>query len=147
MIAMLDCCIHLSSWLHPEVQDGDLAMLFPFVVGAGIIDLMGHEPNEVLSETSIEVRFDYPLDKPVVFTCNGPVTLKTFIDFVAHSYERIYREEKESATIEEGRSAPGLLNRNRTDGKYKIWGHVLDDLFLEGAECGEDDVWDLYIGS
>jgi hypothetical protein len=129
------CNIHLNSWL----KDGHLRPSLDYLDGV--------ELEDVLSQDGIRVRFDYPLAKPVVFDCAGPVTVKSFISFVAKTYERIYDEERETATIAEGQASPMLANRNRTDGRYGIWGHVLNDLFLEGADFGDDGIWDLEIGS
>ncbi len=51
---------------------------------------------------------------------------------ISNRYHRIYREEEESSTtktipIEERET---LLNRNKTNGIYGIWGHDIEDLDL-----------------
>ena len=128
------CNVHLASWL----KDGRLRSKFDHLDDVNL--------DDVLSQVKIKVRVDYPLNNPAVFELAGPVTVKAFISFVAQTYQRIYREEQETSTVEAG-LVPGMLNRNHTDGRYGIWGHVLGDLYLEGANLGDDGVWDLRLGS
>jgi hypothetical protein len=57
---------------------------------------------------------------------------KEFAPKISAKYNRIYKEKEELAKtkttpIEERQ---GLINRNQTDGKYRIWGHDIDALNL-----------------
>ncbi len=40
-----------------------------------------------------------------------------------------------------------MLNRKRSNGKYGIWGHDIDDLYLEGATEVKPGEFELAIGS
>ncbi len=98
---------------------------------------------------AVPVEFSYPLAKPHIaeLTAERPWTANVLIDAIAKHYAEIYKEEAETATLPT-EPAPGaaLMNRPMTDGKYGIWGHTLDDLFLEGMEL-RDGVWHLEMGS
>jgi hypothetical protein len=120
---IMRCNIHLASWLK-AVNAGNLPMN-DVMLTFGDLDL-----DQVISQGSIKVRFDYPLDGTgVVLEFAGPVTIRKFVSHVAEAYERIYREEA------------------ATPGKYAIWGHDPGDLYLEGFAPGKDNVWTLYMGS
>jgi hypothetical protein len=98
---------------------------------------------------SIEIRFAYPLRSAHVFTFERPGgwTRQAFYDAVRAKYQEIYDTEERTQTAPVGQLAPGIINRSKTDGVYGIWGHVIGDLVLEGAEIGADGVWDLLVGS
>jgi hypothetical protein len=51
-------------------------------------------------------------------------------------YHEIYKEEERTANT---KTIPlnkreGLVNRNKTDGKYGVWGHDISDLDLSSIE-------------
>jgi hypothetical protein len=98
---------------------------------------------------SIEIRFSYPLRSAHVFTFERPGgwTRQAFYDAVRAKYQEIYDTEERTRTASAGQLAPEIINRSKTDGVYGIWGHVIGDLVLEGAEIGADGVWQLDIGS
>ena len=90
----------------------------------------------VISQTNVILLIDYPLENAVEIkiVSNNPdgFTRKELAQKISDEYNRIYKEEEESAKtkttpIEERQ---GLINRNKTDGKYGIWGHDIDDLDL-----------------
>lgn len=78
---------------------------------------------------------NYPLDDDYFFDIPPPknpekgLTVGEVVERIIDIYDEIYKEEEETSTITPG-MIPGMMNRNRTDGKYGIWGHVLSDLFL-----------------
>jgi hypothetical protein len=123
------CNIHIASWLG-SFKEGDLLNI---------------SKDAVLGENGVRVIFSYPLSYEVELTLAGRVDVLAFVTFVASEYERIYKEEKETTTTPVGRAGQ-LLNRNKTTGKYGIWGHDLSDLYLEGA-YRRRDVWHLQVGS
>ena len=88
------------------------------------------------NEATIIVR--YPLNDSATFTISSEnkkgFTRKEIVEHVCNIYKRIYKEEDETTTEVEPRSNNGVtvLNRSRTNGKYGIWGHVIEDLLLEG---------------
>jgi hypothetical protein len=89
----------------------------------------------VLKCDSAVLIIDYPLNNPAKISIkpsSGEFTREELVKIVSKEYNRIYKEEEESAKtktvpLEERK---GLINRNQTDGKYGIWGHDIDDLDL-----------------
>ena len=57
------------------------------------------------------------------------MTRSKFIDFVCKQYRKVYKDEHKSSSVQAD-YIPNMLNRNTTDGKYGIWGHVINDLML-----------------
>lgn len=55
----------------------------------------------------------------------GGFTRRQLVEQVAKTYRQIYEEEKASKE-----SSP--LPEDETDGKYRIWGHDISELVLEG---------------
>ena len=91
--------------------------------------------DDVVINQDVKVEFDYPLADSVMFDLVGPVTRMQLTDFICQTYHRIYEEENSAtnpSTIEERQQHGGLLNREQTNGPYGIWGHDIDDLWLEG---------------
>ncbi len=95
--------------------------------------------DEIVIENNIAIIIiDYPLNKPVEIEIKSNTskgfTRKQLVERISEEYNRIYKEEEESAKtktipIDERK---GIINRNQTDGKYGIWGHDIDDLDLSG---------------
>lgn len=87
-----------------------------------------------IDKPTIRILIEYPLEKSVVFECkakNGQnFTRGDFAEAVRTIYKRVYDEENSTTNIEPG-FIPNMLNRNTTNGKYGIWGHVIEDLILE----------------
>lgn len=89
----------------------------------------------VLKCDSAVLIIDYPLNKPVeviIKPASSEFNREELVKIVSKEYNRIYKEEEESAKtktvpLEERK---GLINRNQTNGKYGIWGHDIDDLDL-----------------
>ena len=63
---------------------------------------------------TVSVTIDYPLKNPYTFTAKCSI-LHDLINEITLAYRRIYEEEKENP------------------GKYGIWGHRIEDLWLEKA--------------
>ena len=95
------------------------------------------DKNEiVLASTEALLVIDYPLTNAteIKLTTLNPLgfSKKELIQLISIEYNRIYEEEEESAhqktiPLEE---REGLINRNKTDGNYGIWGHDIGDLDL-----------------
>lgn len=97
------------------------------------------EPDEiVIPYNSIILIIDYPLEKPVTFdlTSEKGFSRKQLILAISKVYHEIYRKEETSANIKTipMEQREGLINRNKTDGEYGIWGHDLSDLDLSYIE-------------
>lgn len=95
----------------------------------------------VIPRTKVTIEFDYPLKSNFrfEFQSDNPdgFTRKNLVDSICKKYQEIYDEENASLTvpptaIEKRINRGGLINRERTDGTYGIWGHDLGDLYLEG---------------
>jgi len=62
-----------------------------------------------LPEGKFTVRLDYPFTKECAFTISGPKTSKQLASAIARKYSEIYKNP----------------------GKWGIWGHGIDDLWIE----------------
>lgn len=144
-----------NAWISPRIidlkdddlKDDSLAKRV-CIHSYGDMEWLG-DCEAILDERSIiHIVFDYPLTNPATLTMhvNGGITVKAFVRAVASMYRSVYADEARSTRVKEG-TVPGLLNRNRTDGKYGIWGHGINDLYLEGAERKADGRWHLLMGS
>lgn len=111
------------------------------------------DPEEVVGKDEIithakkvTVIFSYPLSGEFRFTLKnsqGKITRGDFASFIQSTYRRIYDEES-SGEVE---NIVGMLNRQRTDGPYGIWGHHIGDLVIEGVQHIGNNVYSLIIGS
>jgi hypothetical protein len=102
-------------------------------------------PNEiVLASPKALLLVDYPVTNETLV----PITAKDAGGFrraelaaaISKAYREIYAEEERTSAVPviplEKRGTP--INRNRTEGKYGIWGHDLEDLMLHSAEVFEN---------
>lgn len=99
-------------------------------------------PNEkVTDSTTIRVLFDYPFKYPEVveLKSNNGFTLLDLGTAIANKYKEIYEEEGKSETME---TPCYSWNRKQTHGKYGIWGHYLEDLWI--SEVDYDETNNLY---
>lgn len=115
--------------------EGDDDCYSPYVSLGGFNRHPGMEnADEIVVPKKIILSVDYPLSRTFEFTYEtGPYTRQQLADVCCDLYQRIYKEEEE--TIKQQNIIPtgervGLINRNRTDGKYGIWGHDIGDLEL-----------------
>lgn len=109
------------------------------------ITIANYDPQEpemigpyetVIKDKVIRIAFAYPLSNPfeVVYMNNTGFTRKMLIDKICEIYHDIYEEEAETATSqpEEVKLLSSVTyNREKTNGKYGIWGHHLEDLVIE----------------
>lgn len=96
----------------------------------------------VIPKKEATLLISYPLTKSAKCHIktrdpNG-FTRQEIIEQICENYERIYREEDESTEIEPG-MIPGMFNRVQTNGKYGIWGHVIEDLYIEGISYTDEN--------
>jgi hypothetical protein len=89
----------------------------------------------VIPYQKVKVRVDYPVAKPILFYLSGAekgFTRKQIILAVSKTYHQMYNKEEKTAKTKTVpmKDRKTLANRNKTDGKYGIWGHDLSDLDL-----------------
>lgn len=97
------------------------------------------KPNEVvIKETDIKINFTYPLSGHFLFYFHSDkgFTRRQVVEHIVDTYKQIYKEENETTAIpiqslEERIACRNLINRNKTNGKYGIWGHDIGDLAIE----------------
>lgn len=87
-------------------------------------------------DVELECTIDYPLTNPCTFKVKGEFA-DEIIWQVINKYKKIYKEEDKTSKIQAG-LVSGTYNRNKTDGKYGIWGHGFDDLILTDLEIDTD---------
>lgn len=69
-------------------------------------------------------------------------------NMILKKYHEIYKTESETTKLKVERYPQSkLINRARTDGKYGIWGHELEDLILMDMYLDTDRVYKLSIDS
>jgi len=127
------------------------------------IRIASTSPDAVIGGDRIMLRapaatllITYPLHHPASFPI-GPdsppngYSLRGLVRAIAEHYADVYKVEAATATKPAG-NAGALENRGTTDGKYGIWGHHLEDLFLEHITIRRDVIADrviveLHVGS
>jgi hypothetical protein len=104
-----------------------------------LINYSNSNDNEIITEGELTFITDYPLKNKAKLTTTKPVsTIRDVLNHFYNLYKQIYKEEEESTTIpimslkERIQMQNGLINRNKTNGKYGIWGHDIGDLWFEG---------------
>lgn len=117
------------------------------VVDASYDDELVQPYTIVITHDEITISFDYPLSNPtrMTFTNPGGFTRFDFFRCVYEGYKKIY-EQEEAADGDPG-MIPGMLNRASNNGPHGIWGHVMEDLYLEGVYDEGDGNYRLAIGS
>lgn len=108
-------------------------------------------PDEkYIDQPSIKLCFNYPLSCDVIFEFTAPnnqfFTRKDISKIVCETYQKIYDEEEKSTQIPVG-NIPNMLNRNKTDGTYGIWGHDIEDLQLNYIYRKSDGIYYMSIDS
>lgn len=77
-------------------------------------------------------EYSYPMSRGAtkLHHLDGEVTAFDILDFAAQDYKLIYLEE-DRVVGKPTDMIPGMLNRDRSNGPYGIWGHVIQDLWFE----------------
>ena len=128
-----------------EGEDGQCPRVagFPDVRPEGIVG-----GNRQLTDLErIQITFDYPLSQPTTreFFKEGGFTLYDFYQAVYEGYVKIYAEE--DGAVGDPGLIPGMLNRATSNGPHGIWGHGIEDLFLEGFRETSPGKFELGMGS
>lgn len=155
---MADTITFQTTW--PNAQPGEYGSSddpTPYVRLANpqeSLENMSMADEIVIDKPSIEVMFNYPLEHEHILTIFPPdgesnFTRAGLAKAISLKYQEIYQEENESTAIipescaerslrEEGGGGILLLNRVTTNGKWGIWGHVLEDLDLHSVWYDEE---------
>jgi hypothetical protein len=116
---------------------------------SGKLKLVG--PDKVITtRREITIKFEYPLKRPTsqTFTSRNGFTYTSFWKAVYEGYVKIYAEEHLDCPVDEAEQAASILiNRVATNGRYGIWGHIIEDLRLESFAEEEPGVFSLGMGS
>jgi len=92
----------------------------------------------IIKDKKIKLELNYPLSQSFFFEFeneNG-FTIHDLIKLTRITYRQIYAEENETSQLkvlpmgERIIKQRGLLNRNKTNGKYGIYGHDINDLII-----------------
>lgn len=89
------------------------------------------------------IIIEYPLHNKAEIVVSDITTLNDLLRDAVEGYQRVYEIEELSLTKPSSRlcdEIPGcsLINRNETDGVFKIWGHDLGDLAIGGLWIYKD---------
>lgn len=91
-------------------------------------------PNEVVIEDEkITMIITYPLSVEFSRTLEkkGGFTRLDVFKNIYEAYKQIYAEEEEN--IGDPGTYDNMYNRRRSEGKYGIWGHYLEELVIESV--------------
>lgn len=97
-----------------------------------VVDAIIDPQKLLIKEETISIKFSYPLKNKVNFeyTNKGGFTRMDLFRCIYEGYKQIYETEEEDA------GDPGtydrLYNRRPSEGRYRIWGHYITDLRIEG---------------
>ena len=114
----------------------------PLVIDYAKKDLRNRLVNAdeiIIEDEKITIRFTYPLSIEVLVACEkkGGFSRKDLFKLIYENYKRIYVEE--TATVGDPGIDERLYNRKKSKGPYGIWGHYLEDLFLEVIRYNQEE--------
>ena len=146
-LVQVDIDIHLVMWLKDRDEAiKDACDIEPLMRKALTSD------DTIFAGKDISFVLNYPLTNPASFTISRPLgwRAKDVISAIANAYAEVYNTEdktvKEHPVTPEGERG-FLMNRNKTDGEYGIWGHDMADLYLEGFTIDKDGKVEVWMGS
>ncbi len=95
--------------------------------------------NYIIDNQEITIMIDYPLADETYWECNSEDpkgwTPRTLLKKIMELYKQIYKEEEETmdTPIPTLDKRGGLWNRPQSTGRFGIWGHDIEDLYIEGV--------------
>ncbi len=102
----------------------------------------------MIQDTKISISFTYPLSVEVMVECEkeGGFSRMDLFKLIYENYKMFYEEENTEV------GDPGiygkLYNRKKSEGKYGIWGHYLEELYIESLSYdAENKILHMDIGS
>lgn len=106
-------------------------------------------PDEVvITDEKIMMNITYPLSAEVNIPLEkkGGFTRMDVFKSIYKAYKRIYEEEEKD--VGDPGSYDNLYNRRKSEGKYRIWGHYIDDLLIESVSYDQKTkILYMFIGS
>ena len=100
-----------------------------------------HDSDEVLIPARrAELCLDYPLSVTVIApitATGGGITRTDILKAIHDAYAEIYRREDAASRPDNPEDRGAVLNRNRTQGPFGIWGHDIGDLVVEALQVFE----------
>jgi len=95
----------------------------------------------IITEPTLTIVLDYPLNRPYrhEVTRNTGHSINSLLHDIQVAYKHVYETEASTTaepelTAEQRMAQGSLINRNRTNGTYGIWGHDMGDLYVESIE-------------
>mmetsp|Transcript_4599 Transcript_4599/g.7056 ORF Transcript_4599/g.7056 Transcript_4599/m.7056 type:complete len:181 (+) Transcript_4599:1-543(+) len=126
-------------------DEGDYVALDELGCAQDTVNLRNKDEIVIL-ESKITLVIDYPVRVEAIFSLhsngNNGFSRLELANKVAECHRTMYREEHESMTVPAHTAQDVLQNRRKTNGKYGIWGHDIEDLLLRGVSFDElNGVW------
>lgn len=105
---------------------------------------VGIYSDDVDENTWYDCTIDYCLHNPYTFKLKGQRDIVRMAQQIANEWRNLYKVEEETST----NYIPSQFkyNRGATNGKYGIFGHSFNDLFLEGMAL-DGNIIKLSVGS
>ncbi len=102
------------------------------------------ELSPIETDNELNLVITYPLTNPfhaALLLPRHQYPIIKILEAICESYKMIYSQEEETAA--EAKTLPiedrgPCINRNTTDGVYGIWGHDIEDLWVEGLEYDDE---------
>lgn len=104
----------------------------PYHDGTRSVDYYDADPDTALALEVRAIQLSYPLSKECAVPFAGSVTRRNLVDSTIAAYQRVYAEEDAALSEPAGQIGGGCVNRAPTAGPWGIWGHGIDDLYIEG---------------
>lgn len=129
---------------NPESGKEELVSIVPIDNPGKAIDNIVDIDKVILPYKKVKLLIDYPLDKPSnteIMAKGDGFTRRELITEINKAYHKIYEEEEQTATV---KTTPidkrvGLINRNKTDGKFGICCHDIADLAISQIEVQKNN--------
>jgi len=102
-------------------------------------DVLVGGKRKVIEDSDIFIEYSYPIRHPYTLSYHsrGGFCREQLIHIITSQYKQMYAEEEKTVRHkpvipmdQRGLLTYNIMNRNETDGKYGIWGHDLEDLWL-----------------
>ena len=101
-------------------------------VKENIDDVLIDARQIIIEQPKITIEFDYPLSHHVLleFESPGGFSRRKLLECIYNGYKKIYDEEASTGKIGDHTGIPEH-NRAESNGIHGIWGHEIDNLFIE----------------